>query len=63
MADRLRILIVEDDDILSANLFTAIEDRNCSVVGPVATVADALALLGGRVSTARCSTPACPIAT
>lgn len=46
MADRLRILIVEDDDILSANLFTAIEDRNCSVVGPVATVADALALLG-----------------
>lgn len=45
MLDRLPILVVEDDDLLAQNMAAAIEDRECIVVGPVATVADALATL------------------
>ncbi|MDO6414923.1 hypothetical protein Q4F19_11070 [Sphingomonas sp. BIUV-7] len=45
METKIHILVVEDDEILSANLTAAIEDRGCAVVGPVASVTDALALL------------------
>jgi DNA-binding NtrC family response regulator len=43
MVEGLRILIVEDDEILGMNLAAAVEDRHCAPTGPVATVADALA--------------------
>lgn len=45
MSDVLVILIVEDDDVLAMNLAAAVEDRRCSVAGPVATVTQALAAL------------------
>ena len=45
MTDHLSILIVEDDDILAANLAVAVEDRDAQVVGPASTVADALEAL------------------
>lgn len=48
MNQGLPILIVEDDEILAENMVAAIEDRGCAPVGPVATVAAALALLQTR---------------
>jgi DNA-binding NtrC family response regulator len=45
MADKVSVLIVEDDKILAMNLVAAAEDRGCTAVGPEASVADALAVL------------------
>lgn len=49
MADKLSILIVEDDPIIALGLEMAVEDRGGIVVGPADTVAHALELiaLGG----------------
>jgi len=45
MSDYISILIVEDDAIIALGLELAVEDRGYVVVGPVATVAEALALV------------------
>jgi DNA-binding response OmpR family regulator len=42
---RARILIVEDESLIADLLQDMIEDLECEVVGPVATVAEALAAL------------------
>lgn len=52
MAETLSILIVEDDEVHAINLAAAAEDRSCVVVGPVATVAAALASLETHVDAA-----------
>lgn len=43
--DGLRILVVEDDFILALDLQLALEDAGAVVIGPVPSVAEALALL------------------
>lgn len=43
--DQLSILIVEDEGLIALGLAMAAEDAGAVVIGPVATVADALALL------------------
>ena len=45
MPRKHRILIVEDEAIIALNLAYAVEDVDGEVVGPVASVAEALALL------------------
>ena len=45
MPRKHRILIVEDEAIIALDLAHAVEDVDGEVVGPVASVADALALL------------------
>ena len=45
MPRKHRILIVEDEAIIALNLAHAVEDVDGEVVGPVASVAEALALL------------------
>lgn len=45
MPEKPLILIVEDDEIQSMDLAGSVEDAGGEVVGPVATVAEALALL------------------
>ena len=45
MPPKHRILIVEDEAIIALNLAYAVEDVDGEVVGPVASVAEALALL------------------
>ncbi|WP_241659500.1 response regulator [Sphingomonas glacialis] len=42
---KISILIVEDESLIALGLAMAVEDLGSDVVGPVATVADALALL------------------
>lgn len=43
-----RILIVEDDYIIAADLAGMLQDRGVEVVGPVASVAQAIAQIGGE---------------
>lgn len=45
MLNGLPILIVEDDELIAIDLAFAVEDIQGSIVGPVSTVAAALALL------------------
>lgn len=45
MAGR-RILVVEDEYLIAVNIEGSLEDLGCSVFGPVATIEDALAILG-----------------
>ena len=40
-----RVLVVEDDYMLAQDLRDRLERRSCEVIGPAATVAEALALL------------------
>lgn len=47
---RPRILIVEDSPLLAMELQEMVEDCACAVLGPVSTLADALAVIrGGEV--------------
>lgn len=41
-----KILVVEDEWLIAQHLAGLIEDLGCALVGPVANVADALALIG-----------------
>jgi CheY-like chemotaxis protein len=43
-----RILVVEDEYIIAADLAQSLEDLGASVLGPAGTVADALALVAGE---------------
>ena len=43
--DKFHILIVEDDIVIALGLAAAVEDAGGVVIGPVHTVADALAVL------------------
>ncbi|HSI19682.1 MAG TPA: response regulator [Sphingomonas sp.] len=45
MPPKHRILIVEDESIIALNLADAVEDAEAELVGPVGSVAEALALL------------------
>lgn len=42
-----RILIVEDESLVAMLLETILEDMGCETVGPISTVAEALALIEG----------------
>jgi len=48
MLDGLAILIVEDEQLLAMDLAFAVEDRGGVVVGPVASVAEGIAILAAR---------------
>lgn len=43
-----RILVVEDEYVIAADLARALEDLGASVVGPVGSTASALALIEGK---------------
>ena len=45
-----RILVVEDEPLVALELATALEEAGCEVVGPAATLADALALAGAHAA-------------
>ena len=46
MADRSKVLIVEDSLLISMDEQAMVEACGCAVVGPVASVEEALALIG-----------------
>lgn len=41
-----RLLVVEDEYMIAAELARALEDRGANVIGPVGSIEDALELLG-----------------
>jgi CheY-like chemotaxis protein len=45
LKQKLRILLVEDDDVVALYLNELLEDAGMSVIGPVGRVADAVALI------------------
>ena len=45
MLDQARIIIVEDDGLIAEEIALTVEDADGVVIGPVATVAEALVLL------------------
>ena len=47
-ATALRILVVEDEFLVADHIATTLEDLGYVVVGPVATVADALAIIASE---------------
>src|SRR4051812_34817002 len=48
MLNGLPVLIVENEPLIALDLSHAVQDRNGIVVGPVPTVAEALAILAGQ---------------
>jgi CheY-like chemotaxis protein len=44
------ILIVEDEAFVALDLALSVEDAGGTVIGPAATLKEALSLLGGRIS-------------
>ena len=48
MLEGLPVLIVENEPLIALDLTTAVQDQNGIVIGPVPTVAEALAILADR---------------
>ena len=52
-----KILVVEDEWLIAEHLSMLLDELECEVIGPVATVAEALAKVEAEKSTVRCSMP------
>ena len=53
MADAKRILVVEDEFLIALDIAGALEQGGLVVIGPLASVRDALAALGTRANRRR----------
>jgi len=63
MLNRRRVLVAEDEPFIARALALAVEDADGEVVGPVASVAEGLAVLSREPSTPRSWMCASPTAT